>query len=369
MPTPPGSAAPRGHARATPTAHPPSPASIAAAAAAAAAPSPSSAGPAGAYPPTALGGAGPAPSAATLVPPPLPPSQLRPPPAPAPADASAGALAAEGRIIEDAATAERYCRVITPEPAASEETEEVCLLLAECVGLRERWLFQPATPPSADPDAPEAAAPSDTWGERGRGPFDWTPADAALAAGADGAAGAWEVRMVDGVFTVFPRHQAAASPTPPTPSRPEPPAAAPLFAPPGSATDFFTDMHRVLKVAAAGPVKTFAHRRLALLEQKFALHCHLNADKECLAQKSAPHRDFYNVRKVDTHVHHSACMHQKHLLRFIKAKLRKEPGEVVIFRDGKYLTLAEVFESLRLTAHELNVDTLDMHADRNTFHR
>ena len=53
--------------------------------------------------------------------------------------------------------------------------------------------------------------------------------------------------------------------------------------------------------------------------------------------------------KVDTHVHHSACMHQKHLLRFIKSKLRKEPGEVVIFRDGKYLTLLEVFESLNLT--------------------
>jgi hypothetical protein len=31
------------------------------------------------------------------------------------------------------------------------------------------------------------------------------------------------------------------------------------------------------------------------------------------------------VRKVDTHIHHSACMHQKHLLRFIKSKLRKEP--------------------------------------------
>ena len=27
-------------------------------------------------------------------------------------------------------------------------------------------------------------------------------------------------------------------------------------------------------------------------------------------------------------------MHQKHLLRFIKSKLRKEPNEVVIFRDG-----------------------------------
>ena len=31
----------------------------------------------------------------------------------------------------------------------------------------------------------------------------------------------------------------------------------------------------------------------------------LNADREFLAQKTAPHRDFYNVRKVDTHVHHS----------------------------------------------------------------
>jgi AMP deaminase len=53
--------------------------------------------------------------------------------------------------------------------------------------------------------------------------------------------------------------------------------------------------------------------------------------------------------QVDTHVHHSACMHQKHLLRFIKSKLRKEPDEVVIFRDGKWLTLREVFESLNLT--------------------
>ena len=46
-------------------------------------------------------------------------------------------------------------------------------------------------------------------------------------------------------------------------------------------------------------------------------------------------------------------MHQKHLLRFIKSKLRKEPDEVVIFRDGKYLTLKEVFESLNLTGCEL----------------
>lgn len=38
-------------------------------------------------------------------------------------------------------------------------------------------------------------------------------------------------------------------------------------------------------------------------------------------------------------------------------------------RDGKWLTLREVFESLRMTGYDLNVDTLDMHADKNTFHR
>jgi len=35
--------------------------------------------------------------------------------------------------------------------------------------------------------------------------------------------------------------------------------------------------------------------------------------------------------------------------------------EVVIFRDGRNLTLKEVFESLHLTAYDLSIDTLDMH--------
>ncbi|KAH1197976.1 AMP deaminase [Glycine max] len=90
----------------------------------------------------------------------------------------------------------------------------------------------------------------------------------------------------------------------------------------------------------------------------YALHATTDYDflrKEFLAQKGAPHRDFYNIRKVDTHIHHSACMNQKHL--------------VVIFRDGKYMMLKEVFESLDLTGYDLNVDLLDVHADNSTFHR
>jgi AMP deaminase len=43
--------------------------------------------------------------------------------------------------------------------------------------------------------------------------------------------------------------------------------------------------------------------------------------------------------------------------------------DVVIFRDGAELTLQQVFESLQLTAYDLSIDTLDMHAHQDSFHR
>lgn len=41
----------------------------------------------------------------------------------------------------------------------------------------------------------------------------------------------------------------------------------------------------------------------------------------------------------------------------------------VIIRDGRVLTLQQVFESLGLTAYDLSIDTLDMHAHHDSFHR
>ena len=125
--------------------------------------------------------------------------------------------------------------------------------------------------------------------------------------------------------------------------------------------DFYLDLDEILKISSDGPTKSFAFRRLQYLEGKFNLYFLLNEYQEIADSKRVPHRDFYNVRKVDTHVHHSSCMNQKHLLRFIKSKMKKSPDEVVLFRDGKYLTLREVFESINLTAYDLSIDTLDMH--------
>ena len=145
--------------------------------------------------------------------------------------------------------------------------------------------------------------------------------------------------------------------------------------------EFVADFTFIRSTIFHGPTITYAFTRLELLAARFNLHVLLNGTRELDAQKSVPHRDFYNVRKVDTHVHHSgnlsthlihtlsthpintidrtpytpssqhtlsqlsspsipsACMNQKHLLRFIKHKLRYYPQEVVIYRDEKLLTL------------------------------
>lgn len=133
--------------------------------------------------------------------------------------------------------------------------------------------------------------------------------------------------------------------------------------------DYYMALDEIISVSSEGPAKSFAFRRLQYLEAKWNLYSLLNEYQETAESKRNPHRDFYNVRKVDTHIHHSACMNQKHLLRFIKYKMKRFPDEKVIFRDEKVLTLSEVFQSLHLTAYDLSIDTLDMHAHKDTFHR
>ncbi|MED6238653.1 AMP deaminase 2 [Ataeniobius toweri] len=133
--------------------------------------------------------------------------------------------------------------------------------------------------------------------------------------------------------------------------------------------DYIADMNVMMALIINGPVKSFCYRRLQYLSSKFQMHILLNEMKELAAQKQVPHRDFYNIRKVDTHIHASSCMNQKHLLRFIKRAMKKYPKDIVHMEKGKGQTLMEVFESMNLTAFDLSVDTLDMHADRNTFHR
>ncbi|XP_063072054.1 AMP deaminase 2 isoform X4 [Engraulis encrasicolus] len=163
-------------------------------------------------------------------------------------------------------------------------------------------------------------------------------------------------KMVDGVIHVYTKKNSMDKSTE-------------LDLPYPNLQEYIADMNVMMALIINGPVKSFCYRRLQYLSSKFQMHILLNEMKELAAQKKVPHRDFYNIRKVDTHIHASSCMNQKHLLRFIKRAMKKYPGEIVHVERGRGQTLKDVFETMNLTAFDLSVDTLDMHADRNTFHR
>ena len=76
------------------------------------------------------------------------------------------------------------------------------------------------------------------------------------------------------------------------------------------------------------------------------------------------------MRKVDTHVHHSAAMNAKHLLRFIKKKCKYNYDEVVeVEKDGTELRLRDVFARLSIEPYDLSIDKLAVMADGGTFQR
>jgi len=336
----------------------------------------------------------------------------------------------------------------------SPETIEVCKLVTEALQLRTKYLFVPDNvygafrmnaPPTNflnpklninapnpySPDSPEASLGSSPLVRRPLVPLEQEtflgPSDMIV-----------ERHPIEGVWFVYAdqagttsstsitslaRHPAAAthsltqsitqslthsinqsinqSITPAAKEAQQPKFAMPTF------SEYIVDLDRLMHIVSYGPSKSFCFQRLKLLESKFSLYSIQNEAREAQAQKAVPHRDFYNIRKVDVHVHHSSCMNSKHLLRFIKHKLRHNPDvrvtawwthsfvrsfvcsvgrsddehsrarthsyvynecaavldqqEVVIFRDGRNLTLKEVFESLHLTAYDLSIDTLDMH--------
>jgi AMP deaminase len=75
----------------------------------------------------------------------------------------------------------------------------------------------------------------------------------------------------------------------------------------------------------SGEVKTYCHKRLDILNGLFDFHKLLNSDLESHATQQDS-RDFFNITKVDNHVHLAAAMTGRHLLSFILKKLEKEPG-------------------------------------------
>lgn len=92
--------------------------------------------------------------------------------------------------------------------------------------------------------------------------------------------------------------------------------------------EFVTDCNRLAAICEMGPCRTLCWRRNHILEKKFHFHRLLNEKLEdSVAKKSGA--DFYNVTKVDNHVHINRMMTAPRLLDFIKLKLETDPDTVV----------------------------------------
>ena len=124
-----------------------------------------------------------------------------------------------------------------------------------------------------------------------------------------------------------------------------------------------------MDISSDGPVKTLSYKRLKILHLKYDLHVLLNGAREQTASQDDP-RDFGNVMKVDTHVHLSAAMTSKHLLDFIRGKLRSSSYDVVARNKetGVESTLENVFNKLGIDVDSFTLNSLDTRAD-NTFQR
>eukprot|EP00940_MAST-03C_sp_MAST-3C-sp2_P000641 g641.t1 len=129
---------------------------------------------------------------------------------------------------------------------------------------------------------------------------------------------------------------------------------------------FKHDFKELVGIVTRGTVRTFSHRRLALLDNFFQVHREMNGHIE---EEYNKHNtiDFYGINKVDTHVHLAAAFSAKALTSFIRTKFLDHGSDVVDRETGE--TLADMAKKIKFDARTLTVDTIDVQADASIFNR
>ncbi|OII72012.1 adenosine monophosphate deaminase 2 [Cryptosporidium ubiquitum] len=138
-----------------------------------------------------------------------------------------------------------------------------------------------------------------------------------------------------------------------------------------SVHEFIRCLRRIMSLVHSPIVKSFTYYRLKFLLQSYQLYSLFNGKLENELSKKNIRTGFYNVYKVDTHVHHSACMSQQHLLKFIRKCYNSDKDRVVFYnRENVPSTLGQVFSNVFGCDYRNNsIDHLNMDAIRNCFQR
>ena len=113
-------------------------------------------------------------------------------------------------------------------------------------------------------------------------------------------------------------------------------------------TEFIRDYDRISECIndfCQGYYKTYVTKKNSYLLNKFELYTNLCSNLEIQQTKMIPHKDFYNVLKVDPDLLINGCFSIHQLNNFIMNKLRTDSKKIVVELDGQTKTLGELFET------------------------
>ncbi|KAL6940189.1 hypothetical protein ACO0QE_004084 [Hanseniaspora vineae] len=113
-------------------------------------------------------------------------------------------------------------------------------------------------------------------------------------------------------------------------------------------TEFIKDYDRVSEFIdefCQGYYKTYVTKKNNYLLNKFELYTNLCSNLEIQQTKMIPHKDFYNVLKVDPDLLINGCFSIHQLNNFVMEKLRTESKKIVVELDGQRKTLGELFKT------------------------
>lgn len=136
--------------------------------------------------------------------------------------------------------------------------------------------------------------------------------------------------------------------------------------PPFNLEEFNRDLAGLWHISTSKITRSFAFRRLRMLDVNFEFHTLMNETLELESTKNDL-ADFESVTKVDNHIHAAGGFTRSELLEFIKLKA-KEDGERVVTSDGKCLNEA-LHECGIHNAEDITIDKLDVAATACMFHR
>ena len=112
---------------------------------------------------------------------------------------------------------------------------------------------------------------------------------------------------------------------------------------------FAENYHQLVAIVANCHARTWAHQRLELLGNKYELQVleHGELDTREMGRDGMASVDFFDVAKVDNHIHLAAAFHAPCFSDFVREKLEEEGDTVVLHDSGGAKTLSQVRSRLR----------------------